>query len=216
MLENSGFVEVINSRRSLNANQYIRSQWAYIRAYDGIAALRPNLQLELIVRLPVLPTVTAPLGTLTDKLAGLMGAPFPVPVVSVAETLAEKVLSFLRRFALHRSGLMQQDWDKALVRHIYDVHCIISKKPEAKKASISAFTTLTAGDVKEFGYQDTAFANHPSAVLKSALHQIADDAQSREEYNQVLLPLVYGEGKFSFDEAYGSFVEIAKRLVNSL
>ena len=111
---------------------------------------------------------------------------------------------------------MQQDWDKALVRHIYGVHCIITKKPEAKDASVSAFATLTAGDVQEFGYQDTAFASHPSAVLKSALHQIAGDAQSREEYNQVLLPLVYGKGKFSFGEACGSFVEIAKRLVNSL
>lgn len=216
VLEDSGFVEVINSRRSLNDNQYIHSQWAYNRAYDGIAALRPNLQLELIARSPVLPTTTASLVTLTDKLAGLAGAPFSVPVVSVAETLAEKVLSFLRRFAQHRSGLMQQDWDKALVRHIYDVHCIISKKPEAKDASISAFATLTAGDVQEFGYQDTAFASHPRAVLKSALDQIADDAQSREEYNQVLLPLVYGEEKFSFDEACGSFIEIAKRLVNSL
>ncbi len=111
VLEDSGFVEVINSRRSLNDNQYIHSQWAYNRAYDGIAALRPNLQLELIARSPVLPTTTASLVTLTDKLAGLAGAPFSVPVVSVAETLAEKVLSFLRRFAQHRSGLMQQDWD---------------------------------------------------------------------------------------------------------
>ena len=70
--------------------------------------------------------------------------------------------------------------------------------------------------MKEFGYQDTAFAANPSAVLKAALHQIENDNQSREEYNRVLLPLVYGEGKFSFDEAWGSFSEIAKRLVTAL
>lgn len=215
-LEDLGFVEVVDSRRSLNDNQYIHSQWTYKRAYDGIAALRPNLQLELIARSPILPTQTASLGTLAYKLAGLAGSTFSVPVVSVAETLAEKVLSFLRRFAQHRAGKMQQDWDKALVRHIYDVHCIVSLKPEVQDACVAAFAALTAGDVKEFGYQDSAFAANPSAVLKAALHQIENDNQSREEYNRVLLPLVYGEGKFSFDEAWGSFSEIAKRLVTAL
>jgi len=73
------------------------------------------LQLELVARKPVRPTEIAQLGTLTDKFAGSIGVTFPVPVSSVAETLAEKVLSFLRRFAQHRSGQMQQKWDTALV-----------------------------------------------------------------------------------------------------
>jgi predicted nucleotidyltransferase component of viral defense system len=215
-LEGTGFVETEDARRSLNDNQYIHSQWAYQRAYDGIAALRPHLQLELTARTPVLATATASIGTLTDKLAGLSGSPFSVPVVSVAETLAEKVLSFLRRFAQHRSGQMQQDWDRALVRHIYDVHCIVSQQPQAQSASVAAFATLTSGDVQEFGYQDTAFATNPGAVLEGALHQMADDAQSREEYNLVLLPLVYGERKYAFDEAFGSFSNIARQLIGVL
>ena len=67
-----------------------------------------------------------------------------------------------------------------------------------------------------FGYQDQKFAANPGAVLKIALSQIEDDAQSRDEYNHVLLPLVYGTGKISFDEAWGSFREISKRLINAL
>ena len=200
----------------IRKNQYIQSQWAYKRAYDGIAALRPNLQMELIARNPVLPTETISIGSLADKLAGHTGLGFSVPVISVAETLAEKVLSFLRRLALYRSGNMQQNWDKALVRHIYDVHCILSQKPDVQYASVAAFSTLTAGDVKEFGYQDQKFAENPGAVLKSALSQIEDDAQLRDEYNHVLLPLVYGTGKFSFDEALGSFKEISQRLITTL
>ena len=110
-LEDLGFVEVVDSRRSLNDNQYIHSQWTYKRAYDGIAALRPNLQLELIARSPILPTQTASLGTLADKLAGLAGSTFSVPVVSVAETLAEKVLSFLRSDVVltdHQAHVVEQ------------------------------------------------------------------------------------------------------------
>ena len=215
-LEGCGLAEIVDSRRSLNDNQYIQSQWAYNRAYDGIAALRPNLQMELIARNPVLPTETASIGTLADKLAGHTGVAFSVPVISVAETLAEKVLSFLRRFALHRSGQMQQDWDKALVRHIYDVHCIMSRKPDVQYDCVDAFSALTASDVKEFGYQDEKFAANPGAVLKIALSQIEHDAQSRDEYNHVLLPLVYGTGKFSFDEAWGSFREVSQRLINAI
>jgi len=215
-LENIGFVEDVDSRRSLNDNQYIHSQWVYERAYDGIAALRPNLQMELIARKPVLSTENASLSTLADKLAGHTTAPFSVPVVSVAETLAEKVLSFLRRLAQHRSGQMQQVWDQALVRHIYDVHCIVTQKPEVQDASIAAFAALTNGDAQEYGYQDTAFAFNPKAVLQDALQKLAHDAQSREEYDRVLLPLVYGKGKFSFDDAFTSFNDIAKRLVTAL
>ena len=113
-LEAIGLVEDEDSRRSLNNNRYIHSQWTYQRVYEGIASLRPNLQLELTARVPIRPTETASLGTLTDKLAGREGSTFSVPVVSAAETLAEKVLSFLRRFAQHRSGKMQQAWDSNL------------------------------------------------------------------------------------------------------
>ncbi|PIT76685.1 nucleotidyl transferase AbiEii/AbiGii toxin family protein [Limnohabitans sp. JirII-31] len=215
-LEAIGLVEDETSRRSLNSNRYIHSQWIYQRAYEGIAALRPNLQLELTARAPVRATETASIGTLADKLAGRAEAMFSVPVVSVAETLAEKVLSFLRRFAQHRSGQMQQDWDTALVRHIYDVHCIASRKSEALDDSVAAFVALTAGDVDEFGYQDATFAADPKAILTTALHQVGSDTQSHHEYNGVLLPLVYGEGKFSFEESWESFSEIAKRLIDQL
>lgn len=215
-LENIGLVEDEASRDSLNNNRYSHSQWTYQRAYDGVTALRPNLQLELTAREPVKSTEMASIGTLVDKLAGLAGVNFSVPVVSVAETLAEKVLSFLRRFSQHRTGKMQQDWDTALVRHIYDVHCIVLKKPEVLEDAIAAFVTLTAGDVNEYSYQDAAFAQNPKVVLQTALQLLGNDAQSHEEYHNVLLPLVYGDGKFTFEQAWTSFDNIANRLVREL
>ncbi|WP_319016820.1 nucleotidyl transferase AbiEii/AbiGii toxin family protein [Diaphorobacter aerolatus] len=65
--------------------------------------------------------------------------------LSVAETLAEKILSFLRRFAQHRSGQTQRAWDTALVRHIYDVHCIVTRQPELVEVGALAFGPLVAG-----------------------------------------------------------------------
>lgn len=211
-----GLVEDESARRSLNDNQYLHSQWIYQRAYGGIAALRPNLQLELITRSPVLPTETILLGTLANKLAGYESTTFSAPVVSVSETLAEKVLSFLRRFAQYKAGLTHQTWDTALVRHIYDVHCIVSQRPNAIHVAMSAFSALTALDASEFGYQDAAFQQNPKATLVDALHQLSNDQQSRNEYEHVLLPLIYGKARSSYDEALGSFKNSAQKLVNVL
>jgi predicted nucleotidyltransferase component of viral defense system len=129
-LESIGLVEEIDLRRSLNDNRYIHTQWTYARAYEGFGALRPNLQIELIVCTPVLATEKVKFGALTDKLAGRSGVISTVAVVAVAETLAEKVLSFLRRYAQHRSGQMQQAWDTALVRPF--MTCIASCRRDRK------------------------------------------------------------------------------------
>lgn len=212
----TGLVEDEERRRSLNGNRYIHSQWSYRRAYEGVAALRPNLQLELLVRRPVLPTTTSHIGALADRLAGQASPACAVTVVSVAETMAEKVLSFLRRFAQHRAGRMQQDWDTALVRHIYDVHCIASLRPQVLNEAMGAFALLVQGDVQEFGYQDPGFAEAPGLMLRGALRAASTDAQTRREYDTVLLPLVYGWTRPSFEEAWDSFHGLALRMLDEL
>jgi predicted nucleotidyltransferase component of viral defense system len=211
-----GLVEDETARRSQNDNRYLHSQWTYQRTYDGIAALRPNLQLELTTCSLALPIETASLCTLADKLAGHAGITFSAPIVSISETLAEKVLSFLRRFALNRAGLMQQPWDTALVRHIYDVHCIVSQRPHAIHNAMSAFSALTALDASAFGNQDSTFQDAPQATLVDALRRLSTDQQSRDEYQHVLLPLIYGESRFSYDEALSSFNYTAQQLISVL
>ncbi len=107
--------------------------------------------------------------------AGRIGLSLEVPVVAISETLAEKVLSFLRRFALHRNNQAQYEWDSALVRHVYDVHCIYTLTPEVLGNAEVIFVPLTVGDKEEFGYQDAQFAKNPSVVLTNALQLAKDD-----------------------------------------
>lgn len=197
-------------------NQYVHSQWNYQRAYDGVTALRPNLQIEWIVRRTVLPTTVVDIGALTDRLARRTGNTCPVAVISIAETLAEKVLSFLRRFAQHRAGRMQQEWDTALVRHVYDAYCIVSGAPSLVEEAIDAFVILLQGDIEEFGYQDPAFVRDPKAVMSQALAAMRADQQTRREYDTVLLPLIYGRVKPPFVEAMASFEQVAWRLLDKI
>lgn len=208
-----GLEQDADKKVTLNDRRYMHTQWAYERAYGGVASLRPNLQIELVTRPLTLEPVPCTLVSLADRMTSRAGQPFQVLTVSVAETQAEKVLSFLRRFAQHRAGKMQQSWDSALVRHIYDVHCIHASRPELVSKSLTAFDSLVQGDKDEWGTQHPEFAEDPYAVLRESLASSRVDAQTRNEYERNLLPLVYGDFKPHFDEAFVSFEAVASALL---
>jgi len=214
-LSDIGLVEELDKAVAFDEHRYLHSQWMYQRSYPVTAGLRPNLQLELTLCEPVLPVERTALCALADRFAGRLGSSFEVPTISVAETQSEKVLSFLRRFAQHRSGQMSRAWDAALVRHIYDVHCIFARNPGLVAVSAPAFAALVQGDVAEFGQQQPDFAADPLGVLERALAQVSVDKQSRVEYEQNLLPLVYGSFKPRFDKAFVSFNKIARTLIGA-
>ncbi|WP_324809892.1 nucleotidyl transferase AbiEii/AbiGii toxin family protein [Ralstonia pickettii] len=211
-----GLVEDKAKGQAFNGNRYFCSEWSYARHYASVASLRPHLRIELTARAPVLKTVTCRVGSLVDLLAGREGATFDVETVATAETVAEKVLSFLRRYAQHRAGLLRQDWDTALVRHLYDVHCIYLRQPDALVAARYAFPSLVAGDQKEFGTQFPDFAAAAYQVLSGALKQARDDARTRVEFTSNLLPLVYGGDIPTFEQAIGDFEKVANALLETL
>ena len=212
----TGLVEDPDGSKALNENRYFRSEWRYQAAYGSVVGLRPYLQVEFTVRTPVLPVVDLPILRLVDQLANRQGEVLQVPTVDLAETVAEKVLSFLRRFAQYREGQMRQDWDVALVRHLYDVHCAYRRDAGVLASAVVAFPMLVETDQKEFGRQFAAFAEHPRRVLEDALQRIGDDAQSQDEYERHLLPLIYGDVRPSYPEAIASFTLVAEAMLASI
>lgn len=215
-LTSIGLVEDKSKARALNENRYFCSEWSYTRQYNSIASLRPHLQIELTARTPVLKTVICHLGSLADHLAARKDNIFAAPTVAVAETVAEKVLSFLRRYAQFRAGLMQQNWDSALVRHIYDVHCIYSHDTNIVTSAAIAFPKLVAGDQKEFGSQFADFAADAHPVLSGALRQVRTDTTIQSEYTQNLIPLIYGNETSEYAKAVISFNAVAVSLLATL
>ncbi|AEB85658.1 MULTISPECIES: nucleotidyl transferase AbiEii/AbiGii toxin family protein [Comamonadaceae] len=211
-----GLVEDPAKELAFNENRYFCSEWSYARHYGSAAGLRPHLQIELTARTPVLPAQVCRITTLADQLAGRSDPAFEALVVAVAETVAEKVLSFLRRYAQHRAGLMRQAWDTALVRHLYDVHSILQRQPEVLADARRAFPVLVAGDQKEFGVQFPDFAAAPHQVLSGALRQARADTKIQAEFTGNLLPLVYGGGTPAFEQAFGDFEKVAATLLDTL
>jgi len=211
-----GLVEETSQARALNENRYFCSEWTYGRHYGSVAGLRPHLQIELTVRTPVLNTERCQIASLADQLAGRQDRTFTVATVAVAETVAEKVLSFLRRYAQHRAGLLPHAWDSALVRHIYDVHCAHARHPDIVVMACHAFADLVAGDQREFGGQFPDFATAALPVLSGALRQAGANLQIQAEYNGHLLPLIYGRLRPDFAQAFAGFEAVALALLVTL
>ena len=211
-----GLVEDKAKGLAFNENRYFCSEWTYERHYASAAGLRPHLQIELTARTPVLLPQVSRITTLADQLAGRSDQAFEAPVVAVAETVAEKILSFLRRYAQHRAGLMRQAWDTALVRHLYDVHSILQRRPDVLADARRAFPELVAGDQKEFGVQFPDFAAAPHQVLNGALRQARADTKIQTEFTGNLLPLVYGGSTPAFEQAFGDFEKVAATLLDTL
>jgi predicted nucleotidyltransferase component of viral defense system len=216
-LADLGFTEDVDKALAFNENRYIHTQWAYAKHYESAVGARPNLQIETTVRSPILPLEICRLTSLAGRLAPHVDTGgFDAPIVSRSETLAEKVLSFLRRFAQHRSGKMNREWDTKLVRHIYDVHCMCRAAPELLAPAEIAFATLVQQDVDEFGTQHPEFAERPYEILSAALTQLVSDSQTAQEYQENLLPLVYGQDRSAFEDAFSTFATTANQLLATI
>ncbi|MGY6272131.1 nucleotidyl transferase AbiEii/AbiGii toxin family protein [Achromobacter denitrificans] len=217
-MESAGFVENPDLRAAQNANQYFASGWTYQPVYPHDAALRPEIQLEITARNPRLPADSVQLGYLLTQFGVRMddNASALVQCISPAETLAEKVLSFLRRYAQFHAGAMRQDWDETLVRHIYDTYCIVSAQPDVTDDVLAEFPTLVTVDQQEFGAQFPAFAQNPAEVMRNALQAIEHDLEILQQYEERLMPLVYGKQKPSFNDAFATFKDTALKLLASL
>ena len=134
---------------------------------------------------------------------------------AIEETLAEKVISFLRRY--DRATHLGEKWDSALIRHLYDVYCITLKSEEMIECSKACFPTLISNDAEEYGNQHASFKADPLGTLLKSLQNTAEDPALAENYQEKVLPLVLGKVKPSFAEVHTKFTELAQALLtNSL
>ncbi|AJI82595.1 inorganic pyrophosphatase/exopolyphosphatase [Yersinia enterocolitica] len=184
--------------------------------------LRSCIKVELINRPINLSTEKLKINYLYQQLVNGKSYPdFDIECINISETLAEKVLSLLRRFAMYCAGVKQAEFDEALVRHIYDVWRIYTIKPKAINAAASMFGHSVKTDMEEYSQQFQAFVDDPYSVLSKSLDVIKNtkDGQGKwlnHLYITRLSPLVYSQEPHSYEEALASFVEVANHLLRAL
>lgn len=183
---------------------------------DVSGALRPQLKLELVHRPPILPVETREMGYLLDRFIPRMKpVRFAMTCISVEETLAEKVLSMLRRCAWKWDRRQHGEFDTTLVRHIYDVWCIANSKSADVTVASGIFAALVAQDVKEFRGQHPEFDEQPFVVLRRTLDATRANEELPRHFEQRLRPLVFADKTPDFDECLASFTAIAEQFVST-
>lgn len=201
-LEAGGFGKDSVVRSSRDDNKYSALDVSYGSVFEKPDSLRPHLLFELNHAELAEETVTLPIGTLFDRLAfgGYRGA-IDIECVSLREALAEKLVSFPRRLALQLSKMDpgsslagQPGWDQALVRHLYDVNCIVDAHPdflhhpEAVRGLVARAISKDAG---EFASQHPSFVVAPRAELAGALAWANASGELAAQYDRFVADMVY-------------------------
>ncbi|SPE21338.1 conserved hypothetical protein [Burkholderiales bacterium] len=96
------------------------------------------------------------------------------------------------------------------------MHCICQQDSAHIEAALPIFELLVEGDKSEFGAQFLPFKDNARSVLEQTLLQTRTDGQTRAEYEEQLLPLIYGGHKPNFEQAHESFSFAATRLIDTL
>lgn len=228
-LEEGGFGKDSITRRSLDSNSYTSLDIEYESAFDKPSSLRPHLLLELNHTILRAPTVRHKVGLLIDKLtSGSYRSPIQIECVSLHEALAEKLVSFPRRLALQlQKGNADKvldasvGWDKALVRHIYDVHQIIQSTPAVNtdiQALARIVTGVIASDAIEFANQHPDFYLKPITQLNGALEWAEASEELNAQYDAFVADMVFGTpaNTPSFREALNVFSKTLRNTLSSI
>lgn len=205
----SGFV--VNASQAMSANRYIAFDLRYESKFPIEVSLRPELKVEFTFAPAHLPVVQQSISTLLFRDLGMDQQSLEFTCNAMEETLAEKVLGFLRR----SSRLVSiQDDDERLVRHIHDVHILMGMEPDLV-ATHRAFKLAVSEDVKKFANQDPTFSQNPKLMLETALQMARSDLQLKVSYLKFVEDLVAG-GAPDFDAAFSTFTLLAGALVEEL
>ncbi|MDF9809838.1 putative nucleotidyltransferase component of viral defense system [Aurantimicrobium minutum] len=193
-----------------NNNSHFHIDISYESSFERTTALRPVIKVEFTHSTTALPieihTATALLGDVDAHYLN----PVELECLSLEETLAEKVVSYLRR-NLPAFRNTPGQFEPQLVRHIYDVHMLSGLKLDltaAQKAARHAYTE----DAKRYANKSPEFAQNPRRLLLSVLTNL-DEAEVASHYEEFVATLVNGDVP-EFDKALSSFVTVARQLLN--
>lgn len=205
-------VEGVKAR---DGNHYIQLDLQYRSRFPVVASLRPAIKVEINARPPILPTTTQAIASMLDRLIQTSSPALQLKCISVEETLAEKVLSFLRRTAEAQAGRNRAEYDSRLVRHIYDVHAIVQRHRDMSLPH-ACFAALVVSDAAQFQNQYPEFAADPVGQMQTTLDALRDDSGLFEhDYLRFVDELVFGK-PVTFAEARMAFVSMADRLIEQM
>lgn len=211
------FAELVNASdfaqgdyRAQNNNSYFSLTIGYDSVFEKTSALRPEIKVEFTTATTALPPQLLTATTLIGDLLPEHSFPVEVVCLSLEETAAEKVVSFLRR---NLPSFREQtgQYEGQLVRHIYDVHMLSQSGIDLSLARESVHFAYTS-DAQRYANTSTAFAHNPRSELLASLAQLNTEEIARN-YDLFVADLLSSEGP-PLEEALDSFVSVAHALLD--
>ena len=195
--------------------RYIEYELKYPQQFSQAPCLRPIIKLELMETIPLHDVENRSIQSLVAELYQQPQEVTSFACISVNATLVEKILSMLRRTMSVMRDPTRKD-DTALVRHIYDVHCIVSSHSFDIKTLVTLFKTVLQEDIERFGNQHSEFVINTAAELRTGLHEIETNPVFRQRFDDFVTPMVFNPEPHDFDTCFISFKNIAESLIKSI
>jgi len=192
-------------RASRNSSQYTIYRLPYLSAVSGYAYLRPEIQIE--TRLCSLRTDVEhlPCASLAATALGHQPEVLSVPCASIVETAAEKLVALVRRTSMQQaSGLL--DDDPALIRHVYDLHCVHNEFDVPTFADLAR--DISSQDAADFSGLSPDFSADQQSVALAAVDALMHEPVYAEQYLRFVTEMVYG-AKPPFGEALDVVLTLA-------
>ncbi|MEY2633769.1 MAG: hypothetical protein RIR00_2423 [Pseudomonadota bacterium] len=216
LLLSVGFDNVSIRITARDGNRYVVLDAAYGSHFEQSPAMRANMKVELNYTAMTLPPVKREIGLLFDTLADTpRRSVVQMSCVDMREALVEKMVSFPRRLALWMKD-KSRDFDKTLVRHIYDVYEISTKMPEVV-SEIAMLRTMMfsvmAKDATDFATQHPGFALDPVGEFENAMNYAVANPSIRALFDEFVSVMVYAQPSPSFGQALECFRAILGKLM---
>ncbi|HDY7787278.1 TPA: nucleotidyl transferase AbiEii/AbiGii toxin family protein [Vibrio vulnificus] len=205
----------VETRSVRDEYRYVEFELRYPQQFSQVPCLRPIIKLELIETIPLLDVESRSIQSLVAELHQQPHEVSSFDCVSVYATLVEKIISMLRRTMSVKRNTERSD-DVALVRHIYDVHCITKLTMSELNSIDGLFKAVLEEDIARFGNQHAEFVANPKQELQLGLKELEENPIFRQRFQDFVTPMVFNTEPHDFDTCFASFKRIAASLIEKI
>lgn len=163
----------IAEMKAENNNFHFEFELLYESRFASSSSLRTGIKVEFTKVSPLLATKFLSTSTLIGDVVSDYQERVDLECLSLEETLAEKVISYLRRTLLYFRNTDGQ-YEDQLVRHIYDVYKL-RQLPLDLTAAREAAKHAALMDSRRFINSDVKFALDPCKELLTSLNNLNED-----------------------------------------
>ncbi len=192
-----------------NEGRYFRFNLDYPRSETTSGILRPQILVEFTQSPLRRDSVDLPISSFAAEAAQEPPEITSIACCSTSETAAEKIVSLTRRIACDLENPCRIEFDRALIRHLYDLHSLQGHFDEIDTCAMA--TETAESDAEQFAAQYPAYKDNPEKQTQKALGVLESEKRFRDQYDDFVGKMVYGN-KPSYDDA----LKVLRRLVEQM